>query len=266
MKITRVLAGNPGMFTGKGTNTYVVASAGEVAVIDPGPALEDHREAVLEAIGDDKPVAVLVTHCHLDHVESANEIAATLGVLAMGPCPGPAFKPDRLLADGEVIQVGEVAIVAIDTPGHSAHHLCYRAGDALFTGDHIMGGSSVIVEFMSEYLASLEKARQLGVSMLYPGHGEIMEDPDKVIGWYLEHRLEREKQIVSAIESGAKSIGGIVEICYEEVDPIVFPMAARSVGAHLRKLEQEGFVTLPFGSSDWSSRVVFPAIASEPDA
>ena len=129
-----------------------------------------------------------------------------------------------------------------------------------------MGGSSVIVEYMTEYLASLEKTRQLGVSMLYPGHGEMMEDPEAMIGWYLEHRLERESQIVSAIESGAKSIGDIVEICYEEVDPIVFPMAARSVGAHLRKLEQERFVTLPFGSADWSSRVVFPAIASETDA
>lgn len=266
MKITRVLAGNPGMFTGKGTNSWIVESDGEVVVIDPGPALEDHKQALLEAVGNNRPIAVLVTHCHLDHIESANDISTALGVEAMGSCPGPGFKPNRVLADGDVIKVGEVAIVAIDTPGHVAHHLCFRAGDALFTGDHIMGGSSVIVEYMADYLDSLEKIRGLGVSMLYPGHGEIMDDPDEVIGWYLDHRLEREQQIIAALERGARSIGEIVEICYEEVDPIIFPMAARSVGAHLRKLEQENLVTLPFGSADWSSRVVFPVVTSASDA
>ena len=258
MNITRVLAPNPGMFTGRGTNSWLVESNGEVAVIDPGPAIEEHQEALVEAIGDQEPIAVLVTHCHLDHVESANDIATRLDVPAMGGCPGPAFKPDRVLADGESVEIGEVGIEVIGTPGHTPHHLCYRAGDALFTGDHIMGGSTVIVEHMTEYLESLEKLRGIGVTMIHPGHGEPMDDPDAVIDWYLDHRLMRERQIVGALERGARTIGEIVEICYEDVDPAFYLMAARSVGAHLRKLAEEDLVALPVGSSDWTSRVRFP--------
>jgi len=251
------------MFTGKGTNTWVVESAGEAAVIDPGPALEEHEEAVIAAIGDATPVAVLVTHCHLDHVESANALATRLEVEALGSCPGPAFKPDRVLADGDVIEVGEVSIEVICTPGHTPHHICFRAGDALFTGDHVMGGSSVIVEYMAEYMESLERVLGIGVTMLYPGHGETMDSPDEVIGWYIEHRLEREQQIISVLEGGARTIGEIVEVCYEDIDPIFFLMAARSVGAHLRKLVDEGLVELPHGSSDWQSRVLFPVVPDE---
>ncbi|MCJ7725885.1 MAG: MBL fold metallo-hydrolase [Acidimicrobiia bacterium] len=265
MKITRVLAPNPGMFTGRGTNTWVVSSAGEAVVIDPGPAIASHTEAVMAAVGTDKTVAVLVTHCHLDHVESANAVAGKLKVKAMGSCPGPAFKPDRVLVDNDVIKVGEVSMLVIDTPGHSAHHLCYRAGDALFTGDHVMGGSSVIVEYMAEYIESLEKVRGIGVSMLYPGHGEVMEDPDEVIDWYLEHRREREEQIVAALRGGAKTVGDVVEICYQDIDQAFFLMAARAVGAHLRKLAAEGMVSLPHGSSDWSSWVVLLAPSEQDD-
>lgn len=265
MKITRVLAPNPGMFTGRGTNTWVVSSGGEAVVIDPGPAIASHTEAVMAAVGTNKPIAVLVTHCHLDHVDSANAVAQQLQVKAMGSCPGPAFKPDRILVDNDVIEVGEVSVEVIDTPGHTAHHLCFRAGDALFTGDHIMGGSSVIVEYMAEYLESLEKVRGIGVTMLYPGHGEVMEDPDEVIDWYREHRLEREQQILDALHRGARSVGEIVEACYQDIDQAYFLMAARSVGAHLRKLAAEGIVTLPHGSSDWSSWVVLADPSDEGD-
>jgi glyoxylase-like metal-dependent hydrolase (beta-lactamase superfamily II) len=262
MKITRVLAPNPGMFTGRGTNTWLVESAGRVAVIDPGPAIESHRDAIVDQVGDLDPVAVLVTHCHLDHVEQANTIAVRLGVPALGARSGPAFKADRFVADGDVIEVGEAAVEVIATPGHTPHHLCYRAGEALFTGDHIMGGSSVIVQHMTDYLGSLERLRGIGVTMLYPGHGEPMEDPDEVIRWYVDHRLERERQIVTALDRGARMIGDIVEACYADVDPAFHLMAARSVGAHLRKLSDEGLVELPMGSSDWTSRVRYPLAPS----
>jgi len=263
MKITRVRAPNPGMFTGSGTNAWLVEADGEVVIIDSGPDIEEHLEGIREAIGELKPVAVLVTHCHLDHVQSANKMAADLGVPCMGSCPGPAFKPDRVLADGDEVEVGAVTIEVIGTPGHTPHHLCYRAEDALFTGDHIMGGTSVIVEHMSDYLDSLRKIQGVGLTMLYPGHGSPMEDPDEVIEWYLDHRLERERQIIEAIEDGAPTVGGIVEACYLEVDPILYPLAARSVGAHVRKLAEEGMIDLPLGSSDWLSPVVFPAVADE---
>lgn len=265
MKITRVLAPNPGLFTGRGTNSWVVASDGKVAVIDPGPNLPDHRSELLEAVGRQEVVAVLVTHCHPDHVALANPLASELGAPSMGGCPGPGFKPDRLLVDGDVVEVGEERLEVIGTPGHTAHHLCYRAGGALFAGDHVMGGSSVIVEHMADYLESLEKLRGIGLTMLYPGHGEPMDDPDEVIGWYIAHRIEREAQIVAALERGRRTVGHIVEECYRDVDPAFHLMAARSVGAHLRKLCAEGVVALPMGSADWSSRVVYPAPAAESD-
>ena len=183
----------------------------------------------------------------------------------MGSCPAPAFKPDRILADGDGVEVGAVVIEVIGTPGHTPHHLCYRAGDALFAGDHIMGGTSVIVEHMSDYLDSLEKVRGVGLTMLYPGHGDPMEDPDEVIDWYIDHRLERERQIIEAIENGAATVGGIVEVCYTDVDAVFHLMAARSVGAHVRKLEEDRMIDLPLGSSDWLSPVVFPAVVVAED-
>jgi glyoxylase-like metal-dependent hydrolase (beta-lactamase superfamily II) len=263
MNITRILAPNPGMFTGTGTNTWVIESEGKAAVVDPGPNLEQHREAVGRAVEGLDPVALLITHCHLDHVGLANWLSETWGAPALGGCPAPGFKPDRVISDGDVIEVGAVSIEVIATPGHTAHHFCYRAGDALFTGDHIMGGTSVIVEHMAEYLESLEKIRGIGVKMMYPGHGEPMEDPDEVIGWYTEHRLEREAQVVSAIGRGARTVGAIVEACYLDVDPAMHLMAARSVGAHLRKLAHEGRVELPMGSEDWSSPVIPVAESGE---
>lgn len=263
MNITRVMASNPGMFTGTGTNTWVIESEGKGAVVDPGPSLDSHRDAVWKAVEGLEPVALFITHCHLDHVGLANWLSEAWGAPALGGCPAPGFKPDRVLADGDVVQVGAMAVEVIATPGHTAHHFCYRAGEALFTGDHVMGGTSVIVEHMAEYFESLEKIRGIGVTMLYPGHGEPMEDPDEVIGWYTEHRLGRERQIVAAIERGARTVGAIVEACYLDVDPAMHLMAARSVGAHLRKLAVEGFVELPMGSEDWSSPVLVVDHAEE---
>ena len=121
----------------------------------------------------------------------------------------------------------------------------------------------MIVEHMSDYLHSLRKIQGVGLTMLYPGHGPPMEDPDEVVEWYLDHRLERERQIIEAIEDGAPTVGGIVEACYLDVDPILHPLAARSVGAHVRKLAEEGMIDLPLGSSDWLSPVVFPAAEAE---
>lgn len=123
----------------------------------------------------------------------------------------------------------------------------------------------MIVEHMSDYLDSLKKVQGVGLTMLYPGHGEPMEDPDEVINWYLDHRLERERMIIEAIEHGVPTVGGIVEEVYTDVDPAFHLMAARSVGAHVRKLEEEGMIGLPMGSSDWLSPVVFPAAAVDED-
>lgn len=255
MQISQVVAPNPGLLTGAGTNTWIVESEGRAAVIDPGPELEQHRQAIIEALGELEPVGVLVTHCHPDHALLANRLADTLRVPAMGGCPGPGFKPDRRLVDGDAVEVGAVLVVALHTPGHTAHHLCYRVGDALFTGDLVMGGTTVLIEHMADYLESLRKVQGTGLKVLYPGHGEPMPDPESVLADYLEHRLGRERQILAAVREGAPTIGEIVERVYEDVDVALYPLAARSVAAHLRKLCEENLVVLPQGSADWSSPV-----------
>jgi glyoxylase-like metal-dependent hydrolase (beta-lactamase superfamily II) len=258
MKIQRVLAPNPGLFTGKGTNSWVASNGGEAVLVDPGPMIDEHVAAIREKLEDLQPVAVLVTHCHPDHVPAANPLAEEYGVPALGGCPGPGFNPDRLLADGDRIEVGGAVIEAIHTPGHTPFHFCYRADASLFSGDHVLGGTSVIVERMADYLDSLRRLRGIGLKRLFPGHGPIMRNPDAVFTQYIDHRLERESQIRDAVEAGAGTIGRIVERVYVEIDPVMWPLAARSVGSHLRKLADEGEVILPLGSDGWTSPVERP--------
>ncbi|HEU4915625.1 MAG TPA: MBL fold metallo-hydrolase [Acidimicrobiia bacterium] len=240
MRIQRVLANNPGPYTGPGTNTWLLEDDGEVAVIDPGPVDPAHRDRILERVGGRIPIGVLVTHTHPDHAPMANPLAAELGVPAFGYAPGPEFDPDLVLAERSGLTVGGSRIDVVHTPGHAEDHLCFRIADVLFTGDHIMGGSSVVVEDMGSYMASLEKLRGTGLTMLHPGHGEDIEDPDRVIDWYLAHRRQRHEEILEAIRSGAASTDDIVEVVYRDVDRALHPLAARSVRAHLRLLSEEG--------------------------
>ncbi len=240
MRIQRVLANNPGPYTGPGTNTWLVEDEGEVAVIDPGPVDAAHRDRILELVGGRIPIGVLVTHTHPDHAPMANPLATELGVPAFGYAPGPEFDPDLVLVERSGLTVGGSRIDVVHTPGHAEDHLCFRIADVLFTGDHIMGGSSVMVEDMGSYMVSLEKLRGTGLTMLHPGHGDDMEDPDRVIDWYLAHRRQRHEEILEAIRSGAVSTDDIVEVVYRDVDRALHPLAARSVRAHLRLLSDEG--------------------------
>jgi glyoxylase-like metal-dependent hydrolase (beta-lactamase superfamily II) len=253
MRIERILAPNPGPYTGPGTNTYLVGDDAGLAVIDPGPVDASHEAAIVKAIGDRTVTAVVVTHTHLDHAPLANPLARNLGVPAIGYESGPEFEPDVRIVDGAAAPAGSLRLVAVHTPGHSEDHLCLRVGDVLFTGDHIMGGSSVMVEDVAPYLASLERLQQLTLTRLYPGHGPEMDNPHEVISWYLAHRREREHQILDAVRAGAGTIGAVVEVVYAEVDRQLHPIAARSVAAHLRKLRDEGAVEL--GGDDWASVV-----------
>jgi glyoxylase-like metal-dependent hydrolase (beta-lactamase superfamily II) len=240
VRIERVLAPNAGPFTGPGTNTWLLESAGKIVAIDPGPVSDSHLEAIVTAIGNRPVAAVLVTHTHSDHAPLANPLARELGVPAYGHAPGPDFDPDLRLVDGSTVAVGDISLQVIHTPGHSDDHLCFLSGRILFTGDHIMGGSSVMVEDMGDYLRSLEKLEGLELDRLYPGHGPEIEKPHEVISWYIAHRLQREQEIVDAIAGGAHDVEAIVETVYWNVDPALHPLAARSVTAHLRKLEEEG--------------------------
>lgn len=239
MNVRRVLAPNPGPYTGEGTNTYVVGSGADVLVIDPGPIDGQHRSAILEALGDRTPVMVLVTHTHSDHAPLANSLARHLDIPAAGFGPGPGFKPDRTLSDNDVVPFGSTELRVVATPGHSRDHLCYLVGEALFTGDHIMGGSSVFVEDVGAYMTSLRRLQELSLRTLYPGHGPPIHDPQVVIADYLSHRLEREGQILAAVQSGATSVAAIVEDIYAQVDPQLHALAAVAVRAHLAKLDED---------------------------
>jgi glyoxylase-like metal-dependent hydrolase (beta-lactamase superfamily II) len=237
MKIDRVLANNPGPFTGPGTNTWVLDDgSGSVLIIDPGPMDTKHAGEILKVVGKREVQEVLVTHTHSDHAPMANPLASDLGVPAVGHAPGPNFNPDIRLLDGARFSVGSLEVDVVHTPGHADDHLCFRAGNVLFTGDHIMGGSSVMVEKMGPYLASLQKLRGTGLQRLHPGHGDSMDDPDAVIDWYLAHRLQRHEEVFDAIASGAEKVPDIVEMVYADVDPSLHPLAARSVDAHITLL------------------------------
>lgn len=239
-----MLAPNPSPYTGPGTNTWILDSDGSVAIIDPGPIDASHARAIMERVGDRDVEAVLVTHTHEDHAPLANPLARDLGVPAFGYERGPGFDPDLRLEDGSVVGVGDLQIQVVHTPGHSDDHVCFLVDRILFTGDHIMGGSSVMVERMAPYLESLERLRRLDLEALHPGHGEVMANPNEVIEWYVAHRRQREREILRAVEDGAASVADIVAVVYRDVDHSLHPLAARSVRAHLEKLADDGRVVI----------------------
>ncbi len=247
MHVVKLLAPNPGPYTGPGTNTYVLVDHDECLVIDPGPVIDAHRTSIIETVAAWQPVGIIVTHTHPDHAPLANPLGVELGVPVYGYAPGPEFDPDRTLRDGHTVRFGRSEAGVIFTPGHAADHICLAVDDTLFTGDHIMGGSTVVIEDLAAYLASLRRLQHQDWARLYPGHGPEIEDAAPLIQDYIDHRLEREDQILDALRSGAGTVGGIVETVYAGVDPVLHPIAAHSVAAHLTKLAGEGRVR-------WSGR------------
>ncbi len=259
MRVQRILAPNPSPYTGPGTNTWVMIDKDVCLIVDPGPVIASHRSAIHEAVEGLTPLGVLVTHTHPDHAPMANPLAAEFEVPAYGHAPGPDFSPDIRLADGDTVWLGSDAVTVLHTPGHAEDHLCFRWGEVLFTGDHIMGGSTVMVEDMGAYLASLRRLEAMTFARLHPGHGETIEDAAGVIRSYLTHRLERERQVAAAVANGASTVGAVVEAVYAEVDPQLHPLAAFSVEAHLLKLAEEGIVTLGATPADRWDRAVAPS-------
>lgn len=255
MIVETVLAPNPGVFTGRGTNTYVVVDDGEVAVIDPGPVIDRHLLAIVDAIGSLTPTAVIATHTHSDHAPLANPLGRRLGVPVFGYQPGPSFAPDVRLSDGDTLTVGGAVVEVIHTPGHTVDHLCFRAGDRLFTGDHIMGGSTVVMEDAAAYLDSLYRVQRLGVTRIDPGHGLPSDDAGAIIAEYIEHRLAREREIVAAVTAGAGSVHAIVDAVYQGVPSDLRPAATHQVIVQLTKLHAEDRVWFPAGEAGPSTMV-----------
>lgn len=253
--IERILAPNPSLYTGPGTNTYLVSDGTDVLVLDPGPVLDVHHAAIVAAIGGRTPVGVVVTHTHPDHAPLANPLAVALDVPVYGFASGPEFIPDMEIKDGAVVPVGTHEILAVHTPGHTADHLCFLLGDTLFTGDHIMEGSTVIIEDAAAYLESLYLVRDLAVARIEPGHGNSIDDAGATIADYIDHRLERERQIVAAVGEGAGTIGDIVDVVYAGIPAGLRHAAVHQVGVQLNKLSRDGAVFFDVGTAEEETEV-----------
>jgi glyoxylase-like metal-dependent hydrolase (beta-lactamase superfamily II) len=257
--IARVLAHNPSAFTYYGTQTYLVGTR-EVAVIDPGPDLPDHVDALENAIAGRNVAAVMCTHTHRDHSPAARILAertgapiigcAALALETVGPRADAAFdgdySPDRVLQDGEELAIGDSLVTAVATPGHTSNHLCFAYDGALLTGDHVMGWSTTVVVppdgDMAEYMRSLEKLRSREDRIYYPAHGPAVTNPQQYVRHLLGHRMQREKQILKLVAEKPRAIPDIVAKAYPGLDARLVTAAGGSVLAHLLDLERRGVV------------------------
>ena len=250
-KVRRITAPNPGFMTGPGTNTYLLGAGEDIAVIDPGPAIDTHLDAVLAAAGA-RVRWILVTHTHMDHSPGAALLQAKTGAELLGMPPPPyerqdqSFRPDRVLADGERVDLGACTLRMIHTPGHASNQVCYLLEEErlLFTGDHIMQGSTVVINppdgDMRVYLESLRRLQREDIAWFAPGHGFLMDKPQEVLERLLLHRLTRENKVLDAVrKAGSATLEALVIVVYDDVTVQVHPVASRSLLAHLIKLKAE---------------------------
>ncbi|OGB25561.1 MAG: hypothetical protein A3I66_23250 [Burkholderiales bacterium RIFCSPLOWO2_02_FULL_57_36] len=250
-KVWRMAAPNPGFMTGPGTNSYLVETGEGFAVIDPGPAIEEHVDRLL-AWTDGRIRWILTTHTHMDHSPAAALIRNRTGAQVYGmPAPDGshqdhAFQPDHALKNGEAVHIGGHVLRAVHTPGHASNHLCYLLEDErlLFTGDHIMQGSTVVINppdgDMIAYLSSLKHLKTLDLAYLAPGHGFLIDNPHQAVDRLLAHRLQRERKVMNALDKlGGATIEELIPIVYEDVPVQRHAMASRSLLAHLGKLTAE---------------------------
>jgi len=257
--IARVLAHNPSAFTYYGTQTYLIGTR-QLAVIDPGPDLPEHIDALEVAIGGRDVVAIMCTHTHRDHSPAARPLAertdapiigcAPLALETVGPRADASFdgdySPDRVLDDGDLLEIDGETVAAVATPGHTSNHLCFSYRGALFSGDHVMGWSTTVVVppdgDMAAYMASLDKLRQRDDRVYYPAHGPAVTNPQQYVRHLVGHRMQREKQILGLIGDQAREIPDIVANAYPGLDPRLTVAAGGSVLAHLVDLERRGLV------------------------
>ncbi|MFL6739727.1 MAG: MBL fold metallo-hydrolase [Sphingomicrobium sp.] len=258
--VGRLLARNPSPFTYFGTQTYLVGQD-ELVVIDPGPDLPEHVDAIVNALDGRNLAAIACTHTHRDHSPASRALKEATGAPIVGCAPlvlesiGPRadasfdklYAPDQVLADGEAIEFDNGnRLVAVATPGHTSNHLCFAYGDALFTGDHVMGWSTTVVVppdgDMGAYMQSLDLLRQRGDRIYYPAHGPAVTKPSQLIRGMVGHRLQRERQILRLVGEQPRDIHDIVANAYPGLDQRLVPAAGGSVLAHLLDLQKRGLV------------------------
>lgn len=265
--IRRIVACNPSPFTFKGTGTYIVGR-GRVAVIDPGPDLAEHVEALLAAIRGETVTHILITHTHLDHSPAAAAVKRATGAQTYGFGPhgsgraedrlgvggvteeggDHAFSPDVVLRDGDVVNGESWHLAAVETPGHTSNHLCFalREERTLFSGDHVMGWSTSVIAppdgDMAAYRRSLAKLLERDDAVYWPTHGPAIIDPQPYVAAFMAHRQERADEILRRLAAGDEAIDDIVTSVYVGLDPRLRAAAARSVLAHLIELVEAGQV------------------------
>ena len=259
--VRRVIAGNPGPFTFHGTGTYILGR-GEVAIIDPGPAIEAHVDALLTALAGETVTHQLITHTHLDHSPAARLVGQATGAPTYGFGPhgggggGPAveegadrdFVPDVVLGDGDVVDGAGWRVAAVHTPGHTSNHLCFAldAERTLFSGDHVMGWSTSVIAppdgDMAAYRASLARLLERDDRVYWPTHGPAIDAPKRHVRAFLDHRAARERQVLACLADGVTTIADMVAPMYPDLAAGLAPAARRSVLAHLIELVDRGVV------------------------
>lgn len=249
-RVRRIIAPNPGVMTGPGTNTYLVGRE-EIAVVDPGPDEPSHIDAILHE-GAGRIRWVLVTHTHEDHSPAAAPLARAAGAELRGVAAPDdfyqdhSFVPDVDFRHEPLLATPEFTLRAVHTPGHVGNHYCLLLEEEglLFTGDHIMNGSTVVIippsGDMKDYLDSLALLKTLPLHSLAPGHGELMPEPFAVVDGIIRHRLAREAKVAEALAASGGTLDELVERAYDDVPRAMYPMAKYSLWAHLLKLAREG--------------------------
>jgi len=261
--IRRIIANNPGPFTFTGTGTYIIGKE-NLAIIDPGPIDQNHFDAIIKSTKGQTITHILLTHNHNDHSPLAKKIKEETGAkiyfknLSNDIQTEDQFEEgydkdiegDIELSDGDIIETNEWTVEAIHTPGHTSNHICYSLTeeDVLFSGDHVMGWSTTVIVppdgDMNDYINSLKKLLKRSENNFYPTHGPIIERPKELVAKYIEHRMEREKQISEAIKLGNKKIPDMVKIIYKDVDISLHPAAAMSTLAHLIRMKENNEIAV----------------------
>ena len=254
-RVRRVLAPNPGRMTGAGTNSYLISTpgGGDALIVDPGPNVPSHVEALVRALDGNRVIAIALTHSHQDHSPAALPLAGRLEVPRIGrrarypQFQDPTFQVEQVAEEGMRITGAGWTLRAVLTPGHASNHVCWYLEEErlLLTGDHILGGVSPVIlppdGDMSEYLDSLSRLLALDLDGLLPGHGPRINEPQAAIRALIAHRLGREAKVAAALEAGrGKTLEELLPEVYADVDPALFAWARYSLEAHLIKLERDG--------------------------
>lgn len=273
--LIRIVAPNASKMTFTGTNTYMLGSS-HVVVIDPGPDNNNHLRAILNASGSNRIQKILLTHSHIDHTELVPRLKQITGAKVYAHAAGQKMSSqkydsnasppneggegidqslvaDKYLHDGDVIQNSEWSLETIWTPGHLIDHVCFawREGEILFSGDHIMGWSTTLISpphgNLTQFMASLDRLKNRHETQFYPGHGDVVSNPQNMVQFQIFHRKEREQQILSGLQNGSKSAFELAKEIYTDIPANLVPMATRNVFAHLQDLQVRGIVQATVG-------------------